>query len=266
MREYVFSVHAKAWPDPYDAARYKFGWRPSSGLQQLKEFITRCALSPAILEGGVRLGKNFVKADFCVLDFDEHAMTLEEAVRTFCDMKHVIATTKSHTPKVHSFRVVIPFDKTLDQPSYQASIRQVMDRYPVVDISCKDAPRFFYHCNKIISYQDEGYEMDSVHAEISHTPPRGSFVSPYKGSRTFPPWARAALEEPQKPGARYTTCWRIAKDLLVSGFTRDEVLSILQGSPVAPGYQDSQYIKAVSDAEIALAKDSLTNDIEGVFE
>jgi hypothetical protein len=255
-------------PEMVDAARpslYAAGFRvaDTNKVERLKSGIKDFVWSPIIWRSGHRRQVNFLRADWCVLDFDDGEMSLNEAVKAFCDCIHIIGTTKSHQRGkggliCDRFRVALKWDAPLlDLHLYRWNMHKLIDRYPV-DKSCMDGARYFFPCREIISAADEGYTQ-----EIDEDVP-SRFESPvdygaYRDARIMPPWTRANLERVIPTGERNITCYQISKDLLALGLPADKVLSLIIQSPTYNGIVSETVRKEIQDV-IKSARNKLADE------
>lgn len=231
MHNSPVSSHASAFASGYQAVQiFK--------MEDVRHIIIKNVWSPIVWKDGVRKGSGFLSSNICALDFDDGEMTLGQAVKSFCDMKHIIATTKSHQlsknggPPVDRFRVVLFWEcKITDKDTYLHNMRKVFDKFPC-DKACKDAARFFYPCKDIISVETEGYLND---VEI----PKQADIE-LKARRS---WERLQIEKETgrtskglltqiqnkiKDGERNKTVWIISVRLTERGFTEEQIIEMFK--------------------------------------
>jgi hypothetical protein len=147
---------------------YAQGWKPAHVSLPLA--VARFPTSPIVFQNGVRTEKNFLSADWLVLDFDE-GPSLASIEKTFCDSVHVIGTTKSHQkPKGHAppcdrFRVWLRAEHTITNAGdYKETVRLLVRNYDA-DPACVGAAQLFWPCLAITSVAGEGYTQDVVRAK-----------------------------------------------------------------------------------------------------
>lgn len=217
------------------------------------KYINEFVWSPCIWRDGKRDSKQFLKAYWLALDFDDPEMTLNEAIKAFCDMVHVIGTTRNHQKEKKGivcdrFRVVLKFTTPIeDLRNYCYTMHKAMERYPV-DKQPKDGARFFYPCREIVSVSNEGYTEDPLVApDTFGRPVSKEKIEAYKATGTTPPFARWALSNVVPMGRRNTTWYRVAKDLARLGMPMDNIVARILASPT----YESQKVDSALMAEIA---------------
>ena len=136
---------------------------------RVEKAIKTHAWSNNVWDMGRRKEANWQFSDFCVFDFDDGIMTLENAIDNyFCDYQHIIGTTKSHqkqkgtSPPCDRFRVVIPWEQRIkDINKYRYNMRFYSQEFPS-DKACKDGARYFAPCKQIVStnFDDDGFRME----------------------------------------------------------------------------------------------------------
>lgn len=214
--------------------------------------IARCMLdwiwSPIVFKGGSRLEENFIESFWCALDFEDPAFSLEDASNAFCDMRHIIGTTKSHgiakgaVPACDRFRVLLEWSEPIAALRlYRWNMRRIFERYPA-DKSCVDGARFLYPCREIISINaDPEAFTEPVHYEVPESfenerlglaPER---VKALRAAGAVPSFASYWLAHAMPLGKRNTYCYGIAKDLTYSGFELAEIRERILDSPTYRG-------------------------------
>lgn len=236
----MISYHPKKTGDAWVFAR-DFKVANTSDVERIARGISSHVWSPCIWTDGVRKEANFVESHWCVLDFDSGEMSLKEAENIFCDMVHVIGTTKSHqvqkgdTPACDRFRVLLAFEQPITVlRDYRYTMQAVLNRYPA-DQSPKDGARFFFPCKDIVSVSTDGYREAVLPAPEHFERPNLKRFEAYQKAGVIPPKARAALTNIVPPGVRNTTWYGIAKDLFRTGLDKDRVMSLIVTSPTYEG-------------------------------
>jgi hypothetical protein len=118
--------------------------------------------SPTVFKNNYRKTENFLYSDWCVLDFDESDMTLNDARDTFKDCIGFIGTTKSHQINKTNkdgkilegprdrFRVALAWESRIeDAETSRYSTALIGERYGC-DTKCFEPARFYFPCTKII--------------------------------------------------------------------------------------------------------------------
>lgn len=124
----------------------------SQSLEQLSEFTCRYNYSSILFNDNYRSSKNFMEANFCILDFDGN-LSIANAKVLFADYKALLVTTKSHQQcikngkaieKQDRFRIILQFDKTIMNLSqYEIVMTNAISDFKS-DEACADGARFFY--------------------------------------------------------------------------------------------------------------------------
>jgi hypothetical protein len=133
-------------------------------MRTVAAVASRFTWSPAVFEGGKRCKSAFLFADVIGLDFDNanpnEALSLEQALKIFCDVPHVIGTTRNHRRDkkgvvADRFRVILKLaEPCLDARQFEAILRKHVDKHSA-DESCVDAARQFFPC-QIVRVSDVG--------------------------------------------------------------------------------------------------------------
>ena len=218
---------------------------------KLSSVITKKVWSGIVWRGGTRCEENFLAADWCVLDFDDHR-DIAQTAKEFIDYKYIIAPTKSHTPTHHRYRIAIPFERTItDLSEYKYTMLKLTEEHDV-DKKCKDGARFFWPSTFIYAVNVDGDYMP---------------VRKEKNKRVFEPIKLNRPTEPIVPdrvmfylhkgveeGSRNETLWGIAKDLYREGFEWEEIRKIVHKVPTTPAYKESEYDAIVRSARRSIEK------------
>jgi hypothetical protein len=193
--------------------------------------------SPIIWKDGRRKSDNFLESAYLALDFEDYDYSLERALHDFCDMAHVIGTTRNHriakdrTPAVDRFRILIPWERPIsDKLEYEYNMAKIVGEYDC-DKKCKDAARFFYPCKEIVSINLDGYSY-----EIKPTPngwTKNSDARKYENAELGIPsrFCKKWLTRVIPIGERNTTCYRLGADLSRMGLSYEECLDKVLKSP-----------------------------------
>ena len=216
----------------------------TNDVHRIAYALTRFVISPIVFKDGYdrwgKFRKNyrhsscFVSSNWIGLDFDE-GPTLAEITKTFCDVRHVIGTTKSHQipkgakPACDRFRVLLQLPLTItDYQEYKDVLRYYVSEYDA-DSQCIDAARFFWPCKEVTSIFDDEETID-----IKKTPRevRQSDENPYHGSHHIPPWIRHWLEYGVPQGSKNKACLKIGIWLTKAGFSIAEIVNMIMTSPI----------------------------------
>jgi hypothetical protein len=211
-----------------------------------------------IFKNGVRREANFLYCDWAVLDFDD-GLDLEQAVNTYQDCTHIIATTKSHTEEHHKFRVCIPWSHRIETiQDLRHNQTKLLKRHGS-DPACKDGARFYFPCIKIISWSKTGYREDVETAPPPKKVPRG--VGSLTGfSKSVLYFTRHTI----KVGRRNLTVSNVAKDLFRMGLHRETVLDLILMSPTYRGETISGQLLNEIKTTIERARKKVDGECQGL--
>lgn len=221
---------------------------------RLSKCMANFVYSPCVWKNGVRAEGNFMHARWCVLDFDDGETTLEQAMNTFCDMHHVIGTTKSHRKDgvTDRFRVALLFEKQInDIRVYKYNMKIMIDKYGS-DAACKDAARFFWPCIEIVSVSEDATYSVDVKAPPPDKKPRKNRFEKYAGMGVIPVAIQARLKEPFKQGERNTRIFGLAKDMIFYLRDVNATLNAIIKSPCSSGLCEKEIKSAVESAAKAV--------------
>ena len=211
-------------------------------FSQIKDLISAYTWSPIIYANNYRLEDNFISSRVIGLDFDE-GLTLNQAVdNVFCDMRHIIGTTRSHQKDKNGlicdrFRVILQFDGMItDLRTYKWNIQRLVSHYES-DQNAKGASRLFFPCLDIVSAGD-GYLVDIEKPPewFMDNSAREAELAAYAKLGDLPFWLKRNLAGTVLEGNRNSAVFGMAKDLAKIKFDRSFVESHLLNSQV---YQDN---------------------------
>jgi hypothetical protein len=242
---------------------YTKGYRvaDTDDVERLARGITCFVWSGIAWKDGHRTEANFLYSDWCVLDFDDPEYSLAEALRAFCDVVHIIGTTKSHqkiTPTkpvaCDRFRVALKWSERITELRvYRWNMQKMRDRY-AVDKKALDGARYFFPCREIIQKSSEGelWDVDTTVPDWFEKPPD---IARYQNARrlgVWPHWVKRHLEQEVPHGARHGTWYGLAKDLTRMGFAPNEILAYIVKSATYKGVMSPQgaceIIRIITDA------------------
>lgn len=216
-------------------------------LDVMARHLTRSIWSPIIFEQGYRNSANFRETQICALDFENPEYPLAQALNDFCDMRHIIGTSRNHQrekdghPPMDRFRVVMFFEKPFtDLEHYTQNMLAIIKRYGA-DPQCADGARLYYPCREIVSFLDDGYLVDvvekSTHKEerLRHFNAKEKYL--YLHAGVLPEFAEMFSRTVIPVGSRNSACWRVARDLFKVGFATDDVYDWIVASPT---YRDTK--------------------------
>ena len=211
--------------------------------------IVRFAWSPVQWKDGRRLKANFIRANWCVLDFDNGLTSLAQAKRMFEDCVHVIGTTKSHgkskngNPPCDRFRVMVKFDEPIeDLRDYEATMAYYIDKYDT-DKTCKEGARFYWPCTEVVQWSDSGYTWESFKAP---PPPPPVDYSVYREHGFLPRYIIGFLKMGLPKGNRNNLCNQIAYIAAQCDFPEHTITQAIIDSPTNwEGFSRDEIVRAV---------------------
>lgn len=140
-------------------------------FKDLEKLIVSNDYSCGIFENNYRKKENFKEAQTLGLDFDG-GYPLSQAIEDFSKYRHIIAPTKSHQILKNGevddrFRVILFLSKPItDKDTYSNTVKSLMAQFPMADLNCKDASRYWQKSTSIASSNSQGKLIDPVAEEI----------------------------------------------------------------------------------------------------
>lgn len=227
----------------FSSVNFPFNPIPTNKFSDLPRYITRHTWSPIIYSDQIRREDNFKHSWFVGLDFDE-GLTLQAAIENiFCDMRHIIGTTRSHQkpkgdrPACDRFRVILQFSECItDLRTYKWNINRCISHYES-DMRAKGASRLFFPCQEIVSVGD-GYLLDveKPPAWFMDNSAKDAELAAYSNLGELPFWLKRNLDSYVPQGRRNDSVFGMAKDLSKIKFNKTFVESTLYRSRV---YQEN---------------------------
>ncbi len=227
-------------------------------IERIKKCITKFIWSAIHFKDGERDEEHFISANWCVYDFDDGELTLEEACRIFCDRVHIIGTTNHHQiAKENSdticdrFRVLLKFTEPItDVAIYKYNMKMQVHKYPM-DRKTIDGARFWWPCKEIVQSTRVDENQDDLFLEdvIKEIPKW--FDKPINRTKKhggLPSWTRWALENVFPIREYNDHCHRVALDLYAHGRDEKEILEIILNSPTYKNKTiDSELSREIQD-------------------
>lgn len=239
-----------------EGSYYAKHWKGSkaNSADEIAKLVSTCANSPCMWAYGIRKKRNFVKADWLGLDFDE-GMSLKDAVIEFEPFLHVIGTTKSHQIDkggitCDRFRVFLKFATPCSNAKdYEHTVKTWVNETKA-DKACVDAARYFWPCKEIVSIKPYGDLIGVFKAP--ELPPktrqnfankRKAYETHHKKNGTYPSWIDGKLEGGCGLGMRNKTTYMIAAELSKLGFGKDKIVDMIEQSSI-PGCGSDDFTKS----------------------
>lgn len=202
--------------------------------------VTANAWSPIVWKEGYRKTDNFIRAELCVLDFDDGAVTVSNAIDQCRDLGlwFLIGATKSHQvakgekPACDRFRLILRFSEPItNAPHYVQAMKRIIADWKSDPQAC-DGARWFAPCRNIVAAA-AGNPIDVP----QYTPPVVHFNKHqyiWKKEKHLPRWVSEVLTQGIAEGQRNCTIYRVCKSLQKFGWTSDDVLALISKSNILP--------------------------------
>lgn len=226
-------------------------------FEHIAEVLLSRPWSSIVWQDGRRLEEKFISSDWLVLDYDEHTLTLEQAVKNFCDYQNVISMTRSHTDDCHHLRVCIPWaEQITDVEIFKYNFKKNAEFYES-DLRALNAARFFWPSKAIHSVNTQGEQMEVLPVfktvddfdfiRLIDVPPDQRKLPFYYES-----YLRNGLDHSRS--GRNQPLWGLSKDLFKEGYSEDEVIELVTKVKCRPNYSADEYRKCVLSAKKAVQK------------
>lgn len=249
-------VSAKSWNGCYLPGQQYDGYET---YEHIREVLFKKPWSPVIWTTGYRTEVNFLSSDWLVLDFDENALTLEQAKKNFSDYQHIITTTKSHTPQSHSLRVCVPWCERIDDLiTYNFNLNSNAKFYDS-DMRALNGARFFWPSKTLYSVNIDGEQME-VNPPPFETNKDFEFIQLNRqknpDERELPKYYTNYLNYGlnHDSGGRNQKLWALSMDLFEEGWNGKEIFRLISKIKCRPAYTDKDYEKCVRCAYKASQK------------
>lgn len=232
---FTYSIHFDA--EQSDPARLHKKWTTTHST--IASHITHCPWSPIVWAGGTRSKKNFLGTELAVLDVDNDwqladAVDYVRRIEAWC----LIGTTKSHTPEHHRFRLIMRWQRRIEDVSlYEQNLQRFIKTTPA-DRACGDGARFYFPCREIV-YRQNGRALPVLSPRPAPRP-----TPTYTGSDDVPPWMADELRAGIPEGRRNRTAFRFAIHLAERKVAQADAREIL-APIVSPGFTARELEKAI---------------------
>jgi hypothetical protein len=223
----------------------------TDSVERISKAVSLYPTSPSWFQRGYRTTRNFLSANWIGLDFDS-GVTIDEILRIYCDVTHILGTTKSHRikkgsqPPCDRFRIFLKLPLTITASSeYKDLLRYYVEK-DGADKKCIDSARFFWPCREIISAQETDETIDIKYKPIEFR--TADFDSGrYRETKSIPPWVKHWLEFGVPFGEKNTTCFKIGSWLTMAGFSVEEIMCLIMNSTI-PDKQNQHIEREVLNA------------------
>jgi hypothetical protein len=237
----IISFH-REMPDVNSPSKYykDFITIKPKNMGSLAKFITKAVWSDCIWKEGRRNESSFLFSDYCVLDVDG-GYKIDDAANELCDTAHVIATTKSHTPNEHRFRIIMPWTSRIDLLDvYRFNVERRIKKYDA-DPAGIDGARFFWPCKEVISvvemqdgvFTEDIFELPANYQTVAEK--QRIQMEKHKhmaANGVIADWIKYALAKGCADGERNTTIYSLGKHLTYYGWGYEKILDAVMKSPI----------------------------------
>ena len=152
------SIELSLAPKNYDASQnVKFEWKEVS-LKDIEAILKQQNYSLIKWKNGIRDGANFQYSNGFIIDIDEGlSISDAEARLKASSLNYFLITSKSHTPGLHKYHILIFFTYPVYSPKAYKKIADhiISDIFPECDPSVKDCSRFIFgslHTSTVLSF------------------------------------------------------------------------------------------------------------------
>lgn len=262
----MISYHPKSSPKNI-SQYYDFGFLVAPWFipNMIARTMSERAWSPIVWHEGRRKTDNFKESHWFALDFDDPGTPLEQAKNLFCDMIHVIGTTKSHQIEKHGvicdrYRVLLKWEKPITNwRTYQFNAERLISHHEA-DSACSDPARHYFPCIDIVSVCEEGYSLEWFPHPPDYKPEISGqeyldFLahkqSRFENSGKFPKHVQEFLELGKTFGeGRNQSCYVTACHMMECGVEPKDIILALQKSPFSrhPPWREAEITTAVNSA------------------
>jgi len=239
------------------------------GIEDIASAILKYAWSGIVWKDGTRLKANFLFSDYCVLDIDDelHEYSLEQAKQDYCDMVHVIGTTRSHRKLKNNtvcdrYRIVTPWDRRIDDRLlYEGNMQWLRKKNDAIDGSTLSGAQHFFQCIEIVSMSTEGYKQDVLNKKTKEDVTGAAEYEAYLKARRceygflkrLPDWVERFLREGEKAaGKRHYKTLAVAIAMVEHGLPVEEIHDRLTKVPISREYRPGEVIGLIRYAQQTL--------------
>ena len=224
------------------AHKYSRHWQTfddGADLDSVAQLVTDFAWSPCIWAQGERKTSNFRCADYIALDFDKPPADLQLGLEMFRDYKHVIGTTRRHGKPddgglvCDRYRVILVLSERCRSSSRFKATAEYLAREFHSDPSPKDAGRFFFDCEEIVSVKRTGLAVTPVKPD--HATSHPTYAALATGDYEIPKRIYSMLENGVADGNRNNACYQVGCELYKAGYDRYQIVEIIMQSLIPLG-------------------------------
>lgn len=241
---------------------WKYGFKQQEvdlfTVQRLIKSDYRC-YSAGYFTDGAAVNDKWQFQDCLIFDIDD-GLDIDTAYKMFSCYEGLIATTKSHTPEKHRFRIILPLQErtSCTYEEYTDAMRWLMDTaYPFLDKQCKDPARIYFG--------NSNAEFEILDGRILFDFNR--WVELAKKNKKVSAWVESKAPEPQNDGTKpdwYRANWKTPQ--MLKALRHGDKFA--QGSRNGTLYAWAKYFQEMgfADAEIRDVVFWLNSEGDGVPE
>lgn len=244
--------------EPFNA-KVSRGFKTYDGMSTLalKTILKTYTWSPILWKDGQRLEKNFIRARFAALDFENPEVSMDSVLNDYSDSWHILGTTRNHQKwkgdqaPCDRFRLLLRFENAIsDLQEFKYNMKCLAESKGA-DEKCVDGARILFPCTEIVSVLSEDGVFDepvrsaplpeAVQARREVYVDRAAFHNSYGRLSSFcMRWLSNEIPE----GIRNNTCMRLGCDLYRANVPYEEAVQKILASPT---YRDRELSHSLID-------------------
>lgn len=238
----------------------------TTDIERIARGILEFSWSGNVWAGGYRNKANFLYSDYCVLDIDDetHSFSIEQAVKSFSDMIHIIGETRNHRrdkkgSTCDRYRVVIPWEKRIEERSlYEGNMQALKLKYDSLDASTLSGAQHFFRCTKIVSIATEGYKQEVKNkrynpddmTDLEYCESLEAKRAHFEAIGRLPNWVIDFLNTGKAaPGRRHYLALGAAQEMLELGLPFGLVMEKIGAAPISREYRQGEVADIVRYAQ-----------------
>lgn len=206
------------------------GWKVANTIdvERIANCVKTYSWSPIVFLHGERKSENFTCARILGLDFETPNMTIEKAIETFANFRHVIGTTTNHQllkdgKIIDRLRVLLFYEDIIDDVFiYQFNYKLALAQVPA-DKQCKDLARTFLPCKEIISTNANGSFL-AIEKPPKETIKKNEYWAEYYKAGVPHIKLAELTRSPAPKGLRNITAYKVARELCKYGIPIDQAI------------------------------------------
>ena len=218
-----------------------------NSVRDLAKIVIGHDWSQSVFKDNYRKEENFLETSIIALDVDK-GCTLQRAGELFSKYKHLIVTTRSHQlsksgeEPTDRFRVILFLEnKITDVIVYRLTWTYLYEQFSFIDPACKDAGRFWYKGNEVISENDNGLLVPVQNFALKAQIMQQSLFMKGALSKKTQQIVKKGMDE---KGARNISMFKAALDFRQNNYTEAEMLDQLSGKSTLPANEEKSALRS----------------------